>query len=101
MRDASIININVIMIYIVSYDLVEPGQNYDSLLSKIKEADSWARLGGSSYLIESTKSPKELRDEYKVILDSNDKLYVGRVVAPAAWTGMPKDVSEWILDKLK
>lgn len=89
------------MIYIVSYDLSEPGQNYDALIEKIKESDAWARLGGSSYLVESTKDAKELRDEYKTLLDSNDKLYVGKVEAPAAWTGMPTDVSTWILEKLK
>lgn len=89
------------MIYIVSYDLSEPGQNYDSLIEKIKESDAWAKLGGSAYLVESVKDAKELRDEYKVLLDSNDKLYVGKVDAPAAWTGMPQDVTKWILEKLK
>ena len=89
------------MIYIVSYDLSEPGQNYDTLLNKIKEVGSWARLGGSAYLIETQKSAKELRDDFQTILDSNDKLYVGSVSAPAAWAGMPQNVSSWILSKLK
>lgn len=88
------------MIYIVSYDLLEPGQNYDNLIEKIKEAGSWAKLGGSAYLVDSAKSAVELRDEYKKLLDSNDKLYVGRVDAPAAWSGMPQDVTQWIKDKL-
>ena len=88
------------MIYIVSYDLLEPGQNYDNLIEKIKESGSWAKLGGSAYLVDSTKSAVELRDEYKTFLNSNDKLYVGRIEAPAAWTGMPQDVTQWIKDKL-
>lgn len=41
------------MIYIVSYDLVVPGQKYDELLSLIKSERAWARLGGSAYLVDS------------------------------------------------
>ena len=33
------------MIYIVTYDLSQPGQNYDKLLNLIKEEINWARLG--------------------------------------------------------
>lgn len=89
------------MIYIVSYDLLSLGQRYDELISKIKESPAWARLGGSTYLVESTKSATELRDDYKSFLDENDKIYVGKVSAPAAWHGMPHDVSDWIISKLR
>lgn len=88
------------MIYIVTYDLREPGQNYDNLLRIIKSEPAWARLGGSSYLIDTEESAVNLRDKYKRVLDSNDKLYVGIVKAPAAWLGMPDDVSNWIKDNL-
>ena len=88
------------MIYIVTYDLSQPGQNYDKLLNLIKEEINWARLGGSSYLVESNSTSVELRDKYKTDLDSNDQLYVGAVSRPAAWIGMPDDVTEWIKKKL-
>ena len=89
------------MIYIVSYDLSNSGQRYDELISKIKESPAWARLGGSAYLVESDKSATDLRNNYKSCLDENDKIYVGRVSAPAAWSGMPHDVSDWIISKLR
>ena len=54
------------MIYIVTYDLSQPGQNYDKLLNLIKEEINWARLGGSSYLVESNSTSVELRDKYKM-----------------------------------
>lgn len=88
------------MIYIVTYDLSQPGQNYDKLLNLIKAEMDWARLGGSSYLVESNSTAVALRDKYKAALDSNDQLYVGAVSSPAAWTGMPNDVTEWIKKKL-
>ncbi|MBO7415996.1 MAG: hypothetical protein J6U22_05415 [Bacteroidaceae bacterium] len=89
------------MVYIVSYDLSEPGQKYETLIGKIKESLAWARLGQSAYLVESEQSAVELRNYYRNELDNNDKIYVGKVCAPAAWFGMPKDVTDWILEKVK
>lgn len=89
------------MVYIVSYDLVEPGQRYEDLINLIKQERSWARLGGSAYLVESSLTAVELRDRYKEALDGNDKLYVGKVSTPAAWYGLSDQVSGWIKDNLK
>jgi hypothetical protein len=89
-------------IYIVTYDLIgEPDCNsYKKLIELIKQGNDWARLGGSSYLVDSSLSPSDLRDKYMNVLDKNDKLYVGIVDAPAAWYGYSKDVTKWIKDKL-
>lgn len=35
------------MVYIVSYDLVEPGRRYEDLINRIKQEKVWARLGES------------------------------------------------------
>lgn len=87
-------------VYIVTYDLSKPGQNYERLVNLIKQESNWARLGGSSYLVTSRSSAVELRDKYKEALDANDKLYVGVASAPAAWTGYSNEVSEWIKEIL-
>lgn len=83
-------------VLIISYDLVNPGRNYEHLLKQIKSYPEWARLGGSSYLIYTESGPVEVRDHLMTALDANDKLYVGTAPAPAAWIGMPEDVSNWI-----
>ena len=88
------------MIYIVSYDLIEPGQKYEELIELIKQDGKWARLGGSAYLVVSDATAVELRERYKEALNGNDKLYVGRVSTPAAWYGMPESVSKWIKEEL-
>lgn len=88
------------MIYIVSYDLIEPGQKHEALIKLIKQDGKWARLGGSAYLVDSESTAVELRDRYKSALDGNDKIYVGRVTIPAAWSGMSEGVSKWIKEKL-
>lgn len=89
------------MVYIVSYDLKEPGQRYQELIGSITSCGKWARLGQSAYLIVSGESAVSLRDRFKQFLDSNDQLYVGIVKAPAAWVGMSDNVSQWIKKELQ
>lgn len=89
------------MIFIITYDLVEPGQRYQELIDLIKKNPGWAKLCDSSFLVKSEMTAVQLRDSLKVVLDSNDKLFVGKVTAPAAWAGMSDEVSKWILEELK
>lgn len=88
------------MVYIVTYDLRQPTQRYDELLRLIKDCAHWARLGQSSYLVVSDLTAVQLRDKFKSALDGNDRLYVGAVKTPAAWTGMPDSVTQWIKKEL-
>lgn len=87
--------------YIISYDLRIPGQNYETLIARIKEYGKWARLGGSAYIIITERTAVEIRDYLIQPLDSNDKLFVGTLNAPAAWNGLPEDVSNWLRNNLK
>lgn len=87
--------------YIVSYDLSEPGQNYENVLKAIKKHSGWARLGGSAYVVLSDNSTVEVRNAIATALDSNDKLFVGTINAPAAWIGLTDDVSDWLKNNLK
>jgi hypothetical protein len=84
------------MIFIITYDLINPSSNYEELLKKIKSHNSWAKLGRYSFIISSNEKPAQIRDGLKTVLQANDKLFVGIVKAPAAWIGLSDDVSQWI-----
>jgi len=86
--------------YIISYDLRNPGQNYETLLQRIKSYSSWARLGGSAYIIISNDSAADIRNYLMAVLDNNDKIFVGVVNAPAAWRGLGDEVSQWLRNNL-
>ncbi len=88
-------------VFIVTYDLKEPGQRYDDLIAKIKNYGSWAKLGYSCFLISTNDTVVQVRDRLKEVLDANDKLYVGQASSPAAWSNLPEDVSNWIKSNLK
>lgn len=88
-------------VLVISYDLVNPGKNYEALLQRIKAYGGWAKLGGSAYLVLTDANPEQVRDDLSVVLEVNDKLYVGVSPAPSAWKGMPEDVSRWIVANQK
>lgn len=89
------------MVYIISYDLGKPTQRYNELAGRIRQYPSWAWLGQSVYLIETNSTAVEIRDNLKEFIDGNDKLFVGKIGAPAAWKGYSEDISNWIKLKLK
>lgn len=88
------------MVYIITYDLREPGQRYDELISRIKSYNVWAKIGYSCFLIETNATAVQVRDSLRPAIDVNDRLFVGVVNAPAAWFGLPENVSQWIKEKL-
>lgn len=88
-------------VYIVTYDLSNPGRNYESLLKRIKSYEAWARLGGSSYLVCTEQTATQLRDNLTPALDANDSIYVGLMGVSAAWRGMSDEVSNWIKNNQK
>jgi len=88
-------------VLIISYDLTEPAETYERLLKLIKAYPSWAKLGGSAYLIYTAHPPTRVRNTLKKVLHGNDKLYVGVAPAPSAWQGLPEGVSNWIRERQK
>lgn len=88
-------------VLIISYDLANPGQNYESLIQRIKAYGQWARLGGSAYLILTSQTPQQVRDHLVQVLDANDKIWIGVAPRPSAWKGLPNEVANWILANQK
>ena len=70
---------------IISYDLRAPGSNYTSLYEKLKSYTHWAKITESSWFIKTSKSCADVRDELSKVLDSNDRLFVGKLSGEAAW----------------
>jgi hypothetical protein len=70
-------------VYVVSYDLTRPGQNYDTLWAELK------RLGGqrvlqSQWAVNVNNTSAELRDHFWAYMDRTDRLLV-----------MARDSGDW------
>jgi len=72
--------------YIVSYDLLNSGQNYEGLYNALKSFHYWGRLTESTWAVVSNQGYTEIRDFLQKFLDSNDRLIVIRSGRSAAWT---------------
>jgi hypothetical protein len=87
---------------LVAYDLNRPGQNYDTLIAKIKELANgyWHELD-STWLVRADMTPSDMRDQLRMHIDAGDELLVMDVTGDlAAWAGFSKVGSEWILKYL-
>lgn len=72
------------MLYMVSYDLMKPGQDY-------KKLDNAIKLGGgveilkSQWLLPSTSKAVAIYGSLSPLVDSNDRLSVNEVTNNSAW----------------
>jgi hypothetical protein len=87
--------------YLVGYDLDKPGQDYSDLVESIKGLGPWWHHLDSTWLVVSDLDYKQVRNQLKQYLDTNDKLLVINVSNDdAAWSGFNKKGSQWIKDNL-
>lgn len=86
--------------YIVTYDLHTAGQNYDCIIKKLKTYPAWFHMQASVWIIVSTSTSTQIRDQLAGCLDSNDKLFVGKLAGEAAWQGYSNSDSDWLMKNL-
>lgn len=86
--------------YMVTYDLHLHGQNYECITSKLKEYGTHWHAQGSVWIIKTSTSAAQVRDELLDCLDSNDKLIVAKLAGEAAWFGYPANTTSWLQDAL-
>ena len=85
---------------IISYDLDKPNRNYDDLYEAIKNLGSWWHCLESVWIVDSSKSTSEIRDELKSQLDSGDKLAVFKLSGAWATSNLSDDCNEWLRNHL-
>lgn len=73
------------MLYLVTYDLLKPGQNYDRLLTSLKNAGG-TKILLSAWLLPSKLTSEPLYNQLLPFLDTNDRILVTEVVQNARWS---------------
>lgn len=86
---------------LIGYDLNASGQDYDSLIEKIKSTGTWWHGLDSTWLVKSNLSATGMRDLLRGEIDTNDELLVINVTGDsAAWYGFSEEASEWLKNNL-
>ncbi len=79
----------------ISYDLMSPGQNYETIGNAIKALGSWAKVHYSLFYVSSNLSSEEAAKRIRPVMDQNDKLIVIEA-REAYWFMLPDEVSQQI-----
>lgn len=86
--------------YLITYDLMKPGQNYEKLFEAIKAIGSWCHPLESNWIIKTDSTAEQVRNRITPHIDKNDKLFVAQLTGEAAWIGLSDEVSKWLKDNL-
>jgi hypothetical protein len=90
-------------IYIVGYDIhPTKGEQYDKLIKALEAYGTYWHHLDSTWLIESDKPAKEIRDELWSHMYPDDELLVIKYgEKTGAWEGFNKSGNDWLLKKLQ
>lgn len=88
------------MVYLVTYDLKQPGQNYTGVHDAIKSCGTWWHHLESTWLVDGYLTADQISTKVRTHIDKNDTLLVIGVTGDyAGW--LPKDAWEWINSRVR
>ncbi|MCC2638630.1 MAG: hypothetical protein K0Q68_2349 [Moraxellaceae bacterium] len=83
--------------YLIGYDLNQPGKNYDALHDAIKRlGTTWCRPLDSTWIVSHPGPATAIRDELMRHIDRNDALLVTGLTGERAWVSLHPKVSDWL-----
>ena len=83
---------------LISYDLNAAGQDYQTLIDRIKALGSdWWHCLDSTWIVVTSLTAVQVRDVLAHLIDRNDELLVVDIsAAPAAWAGFNAECGGWL-----
>jgi hypothetical protein len=84
------------MVFLVTYDLHNPQRDYAPVHAAIKALGAWCHCLESTWLVESSRSVGQIRDEVKAAADSNDTILVLPIGGSWASYNLPADRVSWL-----
>ncbi len=86
---------------LVGYDLNKPGKDYATLIARLKSYGTWWHHLDSTWLLKTSLTAVQVRDQLKLLMDSSDELLVINVTGDAAaWNGFNQKGSDWLKQNL-
>ncbi|MFS8121360.1 hypothetical protein QD336_02960 [Rhizobium sp. BR 250] len=84
----------------ISYDLNNPGQNYEKVIEVIKGLGNWAKVHKSFWYVNSNLTAAQARERVWAAMDKNDTVYVVDATNNiATWNNLSDEASDFIQDK--
>lgn len=87
-------------VYLISYDLNKPGQDYSSLYEAIKNLGAWWHYLDSTWLVDTSLTSSQISNHLNSIIDKNDCLLIIRVTNDyAGW--LPEKAWAWLRSHMR
>ena len=83
---------------IISYDLRQPGRNYEPLYEAIQALGSWWHCLESVWIVDTSLSATGVRNTLGDHIDSNDKLLVCELTGTWATRGITDECTTWLAE---
>lgn len=80
-------------ILLVTYDLKQPGRNYQPVHDYLKQFTYCKHLE-SVWLLDTNLSPRDVRDRLQNLVDSNDVIFVVRITSD--WASLNYGCATWL-----
>lgn len=82
--------------YLVTYDLKKPGQDYKDLHEAMKARGTWWHYLESTWLLKTSLSASQIFERLRPYLDANDLILIVRVLPNDKSGWLPQDAWNWI-----
>ena len=83
------------MVYLVSYDLRKPNQNYEGLFEELKRSPAWWHYLDSTWLISTSESAAQIYHRLAIYINPPDNILIIQVTKDYyGW--LPKEAWAWI-----
>ena len=80
-------------IYLVTYDLRQPGRSYTPVHEYLKRY-TYCKGLESVWFLDTAVPAAKIRDELKTLVDANDRIFVSRL--QGEWASLNLPCSDWL-----
>jgi hypothetical protein len=84
---------------LISYDLDED-DDYEELYEAIRDLGTWWTCLESVWIVDTSDSVSDIRDELKSHIGSDDEIAVFKLSGAWASKGLSEDCSDWLYEHL-
>ena len=87
---------------LIAYDIhPTEGEMYDDLIERIQSLGDWWHHLESAWIVRCAHSPREIRDQLKSSIGTDDQLLVLEISGDTAeWAGVNGTGSQWLKENL-
>lgn len=84
------------MMVLITYDLTQPGRDYEKLFAAIRALGNWCHALESVWILDTQWGAIQIRDNLKLHVDANDKIFTVRMQRDWGSWNLSKEIIDWL-----